>query len=546
MLTYRGIDTMAWTKDLLDNPVGQSQIDALMSSIKRDFNPTHVGIAVPMNTNAEALAERGSNFAIQPATYAQRFTDSIHNLGMKVLHRGTDCYFEGIYNFPKWVGASRYAAGSARAVLAPTFNDEFERESLGTTDWQTGHQVGNSWTISNGVLVGPAANGWVRTALTKNTFNANCIMVAKVKKVGNQQIVVRATTDSNFPGYGLQMRDTNKLRLERPGLASLGEVDKTWVNGNWYWMKLEATGTTIRGKAWADGDEEPVDWDLSFTDSTYTNGGYCGFSGESSNGQFDSITVTHSPVRSNWLGRVYNYIVNNTALFADGDLWAPFPEATGHGIFNDNTSFLPHSGGIQTNFANFFIDLKTVSEAAFAVIGKNVICGMSAQNWSEINSGWIPSSLHTAYNLLICDHYGTDGEGHTPTQMKADLRAIKNTYNKTVFLQEWGDYWSTDSGRTNPARNQTQHEAYLDSMYTAFQELIDEGTLTGFQYWRATGAHEAVMADADAGAGYDFRMLYEGEKLRTFFRNNSPATTTFRSNRKPRSVIKTRTAINYR
>ena len=258
ILTTKSVDIMADTKDLLDNPRSQAYANALAAAIKRDFNPHLVGISVPMNTSAEALAERGSNFAIEPATYAQRFTDAIHNNGMNVLHRGTDCYFEGIYSFPKWVGGSRYPAGTAFQVLGTSFNDEFERASLGTTDWQVAHQAGNDWTISSGILVGPAANGWVRTALTVATFNANCIMVAKVKKVGNQQIVVRATTDSNFPGYGLQMRDAGTLRIERPGLANLGEVtNKAWVTDSWYWLKLEANGTTIRGKSWLVGDGEP-------------------------------------------------------------------------------------------------------------------------------------------------------------------------------------------------------------------------------------------------------------------------------------------------
>lgn len=547
-LIYRGVDIMADTKDLLDNPRSEAYADALIAAIKRDFPVTHVGISVPMNTNAEAIAERsGNDFAIEPATYAKRFTDPIHENGLNVLHRGTDCYFEGIYDFPKWVGANRKAAGTARQVLAPTFNDEFERESLGTTDWQTGHQGGNTWTITDGVLVGPAANGWVRTALTKNSFNANCIMTAKVKKVGSQQIIVRATTDSNFPGYGLQMRGSDTLRIERPGLANLGEVtDKTWVNGNWYWLKLEANGTTIRGKSWADGDDEPEEWDISLTDSTYQDGGFCGFSGESSNGNFDSITVTHTPVTNNWCGRVYNYIINNPGLFENGDIWAPFPEATGHGIFNDNTAFVPNTGaGVQTNFANFFIEIKAVSEAAFAEIGKDVTCGLSAQNWTEVNSGWIPSSYFDAVDYLVVDHYGEDGEGHTPEQMKEDLRAIATAKGKPVFLQEWGDYWSTDSGRTDPPRDQEEHETYLQSMYDAFQELIDEGTLTQFHYWRVIGAHEAVMADADAGAGFDFQMLYEGVVLQGFLQDNVPASI-YRNSINPRTAFKTRATINPR
>jgi len=518
---------MAWTKDLIDNPGRplQPQVDALMLGIKNNLNVGHIGISVIMNTSAEAANSdlyygRNAAFGIEPAVYAKRFTDSIHALGLKVLHRGTDAHFEGIYNMKKWAGADRYDAGDPNQVIAAPFNDEFERASIGGNYTQAadgGPGAGNVWTISNGELIGPASDGWRRTNLT-NLVYKDVVAVTKVKKVGNQQLVIRANTDSNFPGYGFQLR-TGEFRLERPGLAMLASVAKSLTENAYYWIKAEASGNTIRGKVWLDGDVEPSAWDISVTDATYPNAGRVGFSGESGFGHFDSLTITSTPVRNNWLGRVYNYISTNSGLFANGDIWAPFPEATGQGIFNDSSAFLPNTGaGVQANFGAFFQGVKQVSDAAFAAIGlTEVITGYSSQNWSEVNSGWLPNNVFIDY--LCVDHYGTQGAGHSPTEMLNDLRAIKNMRGKPVFLQEWGDYWSTDP-QYGFNRDQASHTAYLNSMYAAFQTLVDEGTLVGFNYWRVIGGAEQVMSDIDPTSGYDYELEYDGIPLQTFFAAN--------------------------
>lgn len=348
-LAYKGIDIMGWTKDTLRNPVTQEAINAQVEGLARDFDITHIAISVPINTQAETIAEDVAPFSLEPAVYAKMFADAIHGQGLGVLWRQTDCYFEGIYDFPKWVGTSRYPAGDPEDVISG-----------------------------------------------------------------------------------------------------------------------------------AD--------------------------------------------RANWLGRIYNYIINNPTMFEHGDLWGVLPEATGHGIFNDATSFLPHDGdGIQANFANFFINVGIVSKEAFKIIGKNVRTGFSAQNASEIFNGWVPSSLHNSQGLgrVNIDHYGTGGADYSPTEMSDDLDEIfSENGGKPIFHQEWGDYWSTD-----PAygynRNQAAHEAYLESMYAVWQDKIDNDKLLGFNYWRSVGGAEAVYTnDGNEEDPLDWHPTYEGDVLAAFFAAN--------------------------
>jgi hypothetical protein len=144
---------------------------------------------------------------------------------------------------------------------------------------------------------------------------------------------VRATGDRNFPGYGLQMRNDGggQLRIERPGLASLGTAPKIFIENAWCWLKLEASGSTIRGRVWLDGASEPTTWDITVTDSTYPNAGYVGFSGETNGGKFDDVSLTHTPDRNSWGGIAYNFIVNNPTLWEDGDIAEFYPAATATG-----------------------------------------------------------------------------------------------------------------------------------------------------------------------------------------------------------------------
>lgn len=191
--------------------------------------------------------------------------------------------------------------------------------------------------------------------------------------------------------------------------------------------------------------------------------------------RFPTGTVASAPTDGNttWLGKTYAYIVNHPGYFADGDIWAALPERTSN-IFQDATSFLPYDGaGIQANYANFFIDLQKVSAAAFAVIGKRVQTGWTAQNFSEVKSGWLPSSLYDAAGIIVIDHYGIN---HTVAEMESDLRTISKREGKQVFLQEWGDYW-------NSGLDAASRKSYIQNMYAMFQKLSNEGILAGFNYW---------------------------------------------------------------
>ena len=204
-----------------------------------------------------------------------------------------------------------------------------------------------------------------------------------------------------------------------------------------------------------------------------------------------------------WTGKIRDYISSHSSYFANGDVWAPLPERT-EGIFSDGTSFLPATGGLQTNYANFFAGVKSVSDAAFAQIGKNVTTGMTANNASEIISGWIPKSLFDAAGYVAVDYYGST---HTPDEMDREIRAMHASTGKPVFIQEWGDYWNQNADPATRA-------AYLASMYAEMQKLSNDGVIIGVSYWGGwDNAAEGILSRTPAG----FSLNSRGAILQNFF-----------------------------
>ncbi len=207
-----------------------------------------------------------------------------------------------------------------------------------------------------------------------------------------------------------------------------------------------------------------------------------------------------------WLNKTSAYITSHPIYFQDGDIWAPMPERT-EGIFQDSTSFLPYVGGIQANYVNFFNSLKTTSDAAFAQINKAVITGWTANNFSEVKSGWMPASLYSSAGLISVDYYGTK---HTPQEMRVDLTAVYQKTHRQIFLQEWSDYW--DGNLSIAAR-----QAYLDSMYAVFQQLANKGILAGFNYWGGwSNSVESILDKTPAG----YQLNARGLQLADFFAKN--------------------------
>lgn len=663
---------MGLTKDSLDGPVADTAITNHAIALKRDHPTiTHIGVETPMNTNAQALAARGSNFTVDPAVYAGKFFAAAHAQGCAVMFRGTDCEFEGLYSFASVDRRNGHRYSFFGDAIDDTFGAgdrsigygvTIPAGTLPSTTWKVNHVTQGAWSINaSGRLLGPLSNQWKNTFLFAGSGNIRDGKIrSKVYWIGNTEVIARATTDStNFPGYGLQARDTNTLRIEKPGLSNLGQATMSfnWTFGTEYWLELYVHGTTIEGKAWKDGDAEPGSYQVSVTDSTFTNG-YFGVSGETDHPQYSEIKITPSVDTATRIYRSCDWIRTNIGIFETNDDVAPFPEASSHwpltnegsynqffldlnyiitriGTENGKTLYANHfshiwTSAIQQSYNQLFTQFGIAAYDHYGVaLGLNERFGSFFHNSghtynqtytvptsitesSTTRHDFIPEkvsynntidifvvnkgtgdwtmTIHDGSNnpVQMCDHTNfsskfnsyqvtipnaslvngqlntftipwdnpapdvtyhlhmtsTVGDGTLQTYTAGNLNTalvngykttavpeaieidIRKTYARTgvvQYLGEWGDYWSKDASRSNPVRTQVEHVAYLVSMYAAFQRLIDDGILVGFQYWRSGFGLEGIYNNA-SGPSYNYQPLYNDVPLQDFLNANPVVT----------------------
>ena len=220
---------------------------------------------------------------------------------------------------------------------------------------------------------------------------------------------------------------------------------------------------------------------------------------------------------STLLGRFY---ANFDRLCADGaiqsgDILGFCPERT-EGIFLDGTAFLPASG-IQAAYAAFFNDMRAICIerlAARSITG--VVVGHTANNWSEVNSGWIPGEAFTVPNIVAFDHYGS-GElsvKASPSHPQLMTNDLNNTFtakgDRLMHHQEWADHWNGSMPRLDRIY-------YLKAMYNVWKAAAAANKLYGFNYWGAfAGSAEQIIA----GSAGSYSLAWNGKILASFFKGD--------------------------
>lgn len=219
------------------------------------------------------------------------------------------------------------------------------------------------------------------------------------------------------------------------------------------------------------------------------------------------------------LGKIYEameaYIGNGSII--SGDILGFCPERT-EGIFSDSTSFLPSTApGLQTRYTNFFTDMKTICDArlsAHAVTG--VTTGYTANNWTEVSSGWLQSGIFSVPNIVAFDHYGSGS--HLPADMDTDLDNTYNAKSRAMFHQEWGNQ--------ETHANDAVYRNYLRAMFDVFTKYANNGKMTGFNYW---GGWSGNLESLFTGSPGSYTLSVAGEMLRSYYRYGYYRTSSYMS-----------------
>lgn len=443
---------MNQTKDRVTSQPTDTDIINVLAAIKRDINPTHAEPALFFDSNAQFVAAGSTPSPRTIEAFVQLWADQIHAAGMLVTHRHTFAGIKNNYNFTKLQGGNRFPMGSVATVLPNIdFTDDYSSGSLAN------YTALGGWTIQSGELVSGTPSTWSNMCLKNGTYT-DFVATGKLKAIANTtQLAFRTSTSA---GYGAQIRfDDQKFRLERWGISNLGEVDKTITIGSWYWVKVSAIGTAIKAKMWADGTTEPASWDIEVTNATHASG-QIGFSSESANAHYDDFTIDLGSNYNSFLGLIYQWITNNPTQIHDGDNFNLITEPTECSadacIFVDAQSWVPYPNpGDQ--YGTWVGDLKIILANRMAALGKTM--GPSfppGDNWSEVASGFLPTSMYTNYGSVSHDHYGAASATPVQDVSTEGSPAGSETYAVPTSLSE-----ATTDKQTFSVGN-TGYQVYLD------------------------------------------------------------------------------------
>lgn len=111
-LTIKSVDVMKLTKDAVTNQLTTPVKTQLVSTIKT-MGVTHIAHSIPMDDNSRFTANGTTPSPRTIEAEVQDWCDVIHTAGLNVIHRGTFCGVENIWNFAYDTSTSQGTASSA-------------------------------------------------------------------------------------------------------------------------------------------------------------------------------------------------------------------------------------------------------------------------------------------------------------------------------------------------------------------------------------------------------------------------------------------------
>lgn len=182
-----------------------------------------------------------------------------------------------------------------------------------------------------------------------------------------------------------------------------------------------------------------------------------------------------------WMGRVYQWLSVHLSNMKPGDMIGIVPEGTLHAF--DPDFFLPLQPNPQTDYLNFYVELKKLCDAVTTVI-KPIYTGYSSNLYKDIANLWIPSFLYDLVGIMSVDYYSND---QTPNSMEKDLNDLYGMYRQPIYLSEWSI--PPSSVVTTDINNKMQE------FFEAFARLRDKGILVGLNYFDGLDFSEGVLTD---------------------------------------------------
>lgn len=171
----------------------------------------------------------------------------------------------------------------------------------------------SGWGTSSGGQVWTAPRGAGSYSISSNeginSTNGGTFSVARIGSgtATGTEVLVRlkpADTTSNI-GTIARFADANNfyygVLVGHPRIGknvagtftALGtDLSFSYTATNFYWLRFNLVGSTLKLRVWQDGISEPSTWNVTVTDASLSSGGYGLGSDAAGSTSFDSLTVT--------------------------------------------------------------------------------------------------------------------------------------------------------------------------------------------------------------------------------------------------------------
>jgi len=172
---------------------------------------------------------------------------------------------------------------SAATLLADDFNDG------NAAGWTTS---GGSWSVSGGIYnqTGTSSDARVQTGQTSwGNYSVQVRVRANAFNGSDRFVAVIGRAQGMTSYYYLTLRSSNRIELKKlvgGSSTTLASASRSVVTGTWYTVRLEMSGTSLRG--FVDGTQV-----ASATDAQFATG-RAGVATFNASGSFDDVLVTDS------------------------------------------------------------------------------------------------------------------------------------------------------------------------------------------------------------------------------------------------------------
>ncbi len=188
---------------------------------------------------------------------------------------------------------------------------------------------------------------------------------------------------------------------------------------------------------------------------------------------FDHKRIT----RTEHLDMTTNFIMDNSYLFEDGDIFTPCPECENGGPGD------PRMTGDIVGHRQFLIDSTRVGNDAFAKIGKKVEVGYHSMNYDVAMAVMDKETTQAVGGIVAIDHYVSSSD-----KMIKDIESIKERSGGKIFLGEFGAPIPDLNGKMT----EDQQSVWLSQTLTL---LAGNNSVVGLNYWVNVGGSTQLWSE---------------------------------------------------